>query len=380
MNLTIKQKMLGGLTYQEFLSEYWQQKPLLVRQAFDGSPVDISAEELAGISCDTTAPSRIVIEHGDTPWTSLFGPFDDDTFANLPPSHWTLLVNDLERYFPELRQISSEFHFIPDWRLDDLMLSYATRQGSVGPHTDEYDVFLIQTAGKREWKIDSREKYDTDILEDCSLSILQNFNADNAWVLTAGDMLYLPPNMPHHGIAQDDHCMTLSVGFRAPSQRELIYNWVDSIADSPEFKLRFNDKKRKVQRNAAEISQHDIDLLSKLVTEGLDTKKSTLSHWLGKYLTETKGEVEIEYGQEKKPTQPSYYERKNWLRLAYIEDEKTIHFFADGEHFTLTKDAKEAVLYLCDHHIYTPSFIEKYSKLPAFKTTFKALLKNKGVV
>jgi 50S ribosomal protein L16 3-hydroxylase len=378
MNPNTQQKMLGGLTYQAFLSNYWQQKPLLIRQAFDGSPIDISAEELAGIACDTAAPSRIVIEQGNTPWTSLFGPFDEDIFANLPPSHWTLLVNDLERYFPELRQISNEFRFIPDWRLDDLMLSYATTQGSVGPHTDEYDVFLIQTAGEREWKIDSRATYPTEILKDCSLSILQQFNADNAWVLTPGDMLYLPPKMPHHGIAQDDQCMTLSVGFRAPSQRELIYSWVDSIVDSPEFSQRFSDKKRKLQRNPAEISQDDIEILSKLIIKGLEAKKITLSQWVGKHLTETKGELILE--QEEKHEQTSYYERKNGLRFAYSEDKTTLHFFADGESFVLTKDTKEAILYLCNHHIYPKSLIQKYYTLPSFKKTFKILLKNKGVV
>jgi 50S ribosomal protein L16 3-hydroxylase len=380
-----KQNLLGGLSYQQFLSEYWQQKPLLVRQAFNGSPINISAEELAGISCDTDAPSRIVMENGNEPWESLFGPFNNKTFANLPESHWTLLVNDLERYFPELRQIMNKFNFIPNWRLDDLMLSYATTNGSVGPHIDDYDVFLVQTSGEREWRIDSREDYNKEILENCSLSILKHFNSDNNWVLKPGDMLYLPPNMPHYGIAQDNNCMTLSVGFRAPSQRELIYNWVDSILEDTQFNSRYRDKERILQQNPAEISQYDIKQLSRMILDGLDSKKDSLVVWLGKYLTETKGDAALNLnctGEEPQDKQipNNNYRRKNWLRLAFIEDKQIIHFFADGEYFSLNKKAKEAIYYLCNNHTYKKAVIEKYYKLSTFKTVFEKLLQGNGIV
>ncbi|MCK5896189.1 MAG: cupin domain-containing protein [Cocleimonas sp.] len=384
MNQKKQHTLLGGLTHQEFLTNYWQQKPLLVRQAFDNTPINISAEELAGIACDTDIPSRLVIENGSEPWESLFGPFNDDTFANLPASHWTLLVNDIERYYPELNKISNQFRFIPDWRLDDLMLSYAPTHGSVGPHVDEYDVFLIQTAGKREWRIDSKASYNQEIRDDCSLSILKHFDANNTWILEPGDMLYLPPNMPHYGIAQDNDCMTLSVGFRAPSQRELIYNWVDSIIDNSIFSQRYSDKERTLQPNSAEISQKDISILSKLITEGLDAKKDTLSIWLGKYLTETKGEPipELEIHSEdqiKKRLDTIHYRRKNGLRLAYSEDEMTLHFFTDGEYFPLDKKLKKSIVYLCNNNTYNKSLIKKYNKNPSFKKIFNTLQKNGGI-
>ncbi len=385
MNPETKQKILGGLSYQQFLDEYWQQKPLLVRQAFNGSPVNISPEELAGIACDTDAPSRIVIEHGKEPWESLFGPFDNETFAHLPESHWTLLVNDLERYIPELRQIIDKFRFIPDWRLDDLMLSYAVNQGSVGPHIDDYDVFLIQTAGQRQWRIDTRENYNKEIFKDYSLSILKTFDANCDWTLKPGDMLYLPPNMPHYGIAQDNDCMTLSVGFRAPSQRELIYNWIDSISSHSEFGQRYKDAKRKFQTNSAEIITEDIEALSKMILEGINSKKDTLSLWLGKYLTETKGESAISEDSTGGISQTnksliSNYKRKSWFRLAYIEDKEMIHFFADGEHFSLAKENKEAIFYLCNHYTYSNSLIKEYSLSPAFKKIFETLQKNGGII
>ena len=385
MNPDTQQPLLGGLSYQDFLNDYWQQKPLLVRQAFNGSPVDISPEELAGIACDTDAPARIVMEYGAEPWESLFSPFDDETFANLPDSHWTLLVNDLERYIPELRSIIEKFSFIPNWRLDDLMLSYAVKQGSVGPHIDAYDVFLIQTAGKRKWRIDSRKDYNKEILKDCSLSILKYFDSNCDWVLKPGDMLYLPPKIPHYGISQDNDCMTLSVGFRAPSQGELIYHWIESIANSPEFNQRYRDKQRPLQHHGAEITQNDIKALSNIVLKGIDSKKETLSIWLGKYLTETKGESTLNEekmleGLQKNKSSPLNYQRESWLRLAYIEDKEQLHFFADGHHFELSIGAKEAILYLCDNYTYSKSLLENYYSLPTFKNIFNKLQQDGGIV
>jgi 50S ribosomal protein L16 3-hydroxylase len=195
-------------------------------------------------------------------------------------------------------------------------------------------------------------------------------------------MLYLPPNMPHHGIAHDDDCMTLSIGFHAPSQHELIYDWVESVSNSPEFKQRYNDKSRLLQTHSAEISQYDIDQLSKLILEGIDAKKETLSLWLGKYLTETKGdsalnvETKIQQSQETQPSTSNYH-RKSWLRLAYIEAKEGIHFFADGEYFLLKTEAKNAILYLCDNYIYKKLLIKQYSnQYPSFKFVFEKMRKN----
>ncbi|MEE9309476.1 MAG: cupin domain-containing protein, partial [Cocleimonas sp.] len=144
--------ILGNITAEDFLKNYWQKKPLVIRGAFPEFDMPFTPEELAGLACDTDAPSRIVSENGFTPdhslnskqWDSKQSPFTDEDFTTLPDTHWTLLVNDLERYIPELGNIIEQFRFIPDWRIDDVMVSYAPDQGSVGPHTDQYDVFLIQ--------------------------------------------------------------------------------------------------------------------------------------------------------------------------------------------------------------------------------------------
>ncbi|MCK5919177.1 MAG: AraC family ligand binding domain-containing protein, partial [Cocleimonas sp.] len=233
------------------------------------------------------------------------------------------------------------------------------------------------------WRIDSRENYNKTTLKDCSLSILKHFDSDHEWILKPGDMLYLPPNMPHYGIAQDDNCMTLSVGFRAPSQRELIYNWVDSMLNNPKFNQRYRDKERVFQPNSAEISEYDVEQLTKIIREGVDDKKDSLSVWLGKYLTETRGDSALNLDNKGEQLQDeqiaNYYERTNWLRLAFIEEKHTIHFFADGKHFSLDKDAKEAIDYLCNNHTYKKSFIKKYYKQPGFKVVFNQLLQGNGI-
>jgi len=182
---------LGNLSPEDFLSEYWQKKPLLIRQAFPDLQCPISAEELAGLSCEEDVNARIIIEKdGEHPWQPVFGPMDDDVFTSLPESHWTLVINDLEKLIPELAWIADLFDFIPNWRLDDLMTSYAADQGSVGPHFDLYDVFIIQGEGRRRWQISTAEVASDNQVKDSPLRIQKNFTAEEEWVLEPGDMLY----------------------------------------------------------------------------------------------------------------------------------------------------------------------------------------------
>jgi 50S ribosomal protein L16 3-hydroxylase len=178
--------------------------------------------------------------------------------------------------------------------------------------------------------------------------------------------------------------MTLSVGFRAPSQRELIYNWVDSTINNPTFDFRYSDKERIFQPNPAEISQNDIEQLSKIILEGLDSEKNSLSIWLGKYLTETKGDAALEIENEGEKSQDKqasdHYKRKNWLRLAFIEDNQDIHFFADGEHFLLDHETKEAINYLCNNYTYKKLLLDKFYQHATFKRVFNTLLQGNGIV
>ena len=199
-----------GLTQQQFLQQYWQKKPLLIRQAFSDFQSPISPDDLAGLACEPEIESRLIEEKGALgPWQVRSGPLTEDDFARLPSTHWTMLVQDVDKHLPELQSLLDPFRFIPDWRRDDLMVSYAPQHGSVGPHTDGYDVFLLQAMGERRWQINDKAMTDAALIEGLDVQILQEFHPDQSWDLQPGDMLYLPPGtgVPTrvHGAFIDDH-------------------------------------------------------------------------------------------------------------------------------------------------------------------------------
>jgi 50S ribosomal protein L16 3-hydroxylase len=186
--------LLGGLSVEEFLDKYWQKEPLLIRQAFPGYQCPVTPEELAGLACEEDVESRLIMEQGgEKPWQVEHGPFPEERFTTLPATHWTVLVQEINKHVPEFALLQDRFSFLPNWRLDDVMVSYAPEHGTVGPHADNYDVFLIQGAGHRRWQINRKEPTDDDLLPDLPLKIMKNFEVEEEWVLEPGDMLYLPP-------------------------------------------------------------------------------------------------------------------------------------------------------------------------------------------
>lgn len=215
-------KVLGNLTPDQFLSEHWQRKPLLVRAALKDYVSPLSADELAGLALEEEVESRLV-SNGDAtaPWPVRFGPFSEQDFARLPKTDWTLLVQAVDLWCPEVAELYAHFDFLPRWRTDDIMASYAAPGGSVGPHFDQYDVFLIQIAGHRRWQIGTVCDDKTPLVEGTELQIIDKFEAVDEWVLGPGDMLYLPPGVAHWGVAQDA-CMTFSLGFRSPLLSDML--------------------------------------------------------------------------------------------------------------------------------------------------------------
>jgi len=379
--------VLGKLSKEEFLADYWQKKPVVIRNAFADFEMPFTAEELAGLTLDTDAPARMIIEHGlppqNKPWQVKLSPFCEEDFTSLPDSHCTFLVNDLERYIPELGNLIEPFRFIPDWRIDDLMVSYAEDQGSVGPHTDDYDVFLIQGQGKRRWKVITREDYNQELIPDLPIALLKEFEADQEWLLEAGDMLYLPPNMPHYGIAEGA-CFTFSVGFRAPQTKELVQSWLETFDAVPEFKQRFTDAGRTLQASPGEINKDDLEALSKRITDAIEKQKENIPLFLGKYLSESKGEIPIE---DRQPQSESFlkntdYERESWLRIIYIDadkDDKHLQLFANGHHINVPKNLKTDVQELCENYYYTAQSLQKLAENKAFKALFDDLIQEGGV-
>ncbi len=283
-----------GLDTHDFLRDFWQQRPLLMPEALPGFRPPLSAEELAGLACEDDVEARLVLEHGVRSWEVRHGPFAPEDFRRLPESHWTLLVQDVDKHLPDVSDLLDCFDFIPDWRLDDIMISYAADQGSVGPHVDDYDVFLVQAAGRRRWCIDTAPAVDTTCIPGLDLRILETFQAREQWVLEPGDLLYLPPGIPHWGIAEGP-CMTWSVGLRSPAWRELAAAWCDQVGERHLAGSRYRDPAAKPPSHPGEIPASALaHIRSYIESTLLAASEDEFAHWFGAFISETKEHLEVE--------------------------------------------------------------------------------------
>ena len=220
---------LGDISIEQFLAEYWQKKPVLIRNAFPGFESPVDPDEIAGLALEEDIESRIIVEDGEEhKWQLLNGPFEESIFSELPKEKWTLLVQGVDQWVPEIADIISLFNFIPSWRRDDLMVSFAPKGGSVGPHYDNYDVFLIQATGQRKWQVGPKYNHESSTVEDTPLRILSDMKVEEEWTVNPGDVLYIPPLYGHNGVAEND-CMTFSVGFRAPSEADILRSYTDYV-------------------------------------------------------------------------------------------------------------------------------------------------------
>ena len=286
MNADTPLQLLGGLTAREFMRDYWQKKPLLVRQAIPGFESPISPDELAGLALEEEVESRLVIEHGERPWELRRGPFAEDAFAELPERDWTLLVQAVDQFVPEVAELLEEFKFLPKWRIDDVMVSFAVAGGGVGPHFDNYDVFLLQGLGQRRWQIGQVCNSDSPMLPHADLKILAQFVKTEEWVLEPGDMLYLPPLLAHCGTAEDD-CMTYSVGFRAPSAAEVLTHFTDFLGQFLPDEERYSDADAMPTSDPTQIQRDALDRLKALLTEHMSDERLLMT-WFGQFMTEPK--------------------------------------------------------------------------------------------
>lgn len=268
--------LLGNISAEQFLREYWQKKPLLIRQAIPNYASPVSPDELAGLAMEEGIESRIIIEHGkNAPWELQQGPFEEEQFNSLPATNWTLLIQQLDAWCPEINELKKQFQFIPNWRIDDVMASYAPEGGSVGPHFDHYDVFLLQAYGKRHWRIGQTCDETSPRLSNTPLSILKEFNETEDWVLEPGDMLYLPPKLAHFGIAEND-CITLSVGFRAPTQEQMISHFSDFLLDRMSDQNFYEDPDLTLQNHCGEISDQVVSKVLQTLSEQLNNKDNLI--------------------------------------------------------------------------------------------------------
>lgn len=337
----------GKITADCFLADYWQQQPLLIPGGLAGIQSPLSAEELAGLACEEEIESRIVLEKdGVRPWEARTGPFDEEAFASLPESHWTLLVQDVDKHFSEVAGLLTFFDFIPDWRLDDIMISYASDKGSVGPHIDDYDVFLIQVEGERRWLVDSHPGVESNYIPGLDLRILPEINPDHEWLMKAGDILYLPPNVPHWGIAEGDGCMTCSVGFRTPTFQEMASAWFDELIQQQVPDGRYRDGVLRPQKAKGEISQQALSRVHSLLQAFSQINPGEQERWFGRFITEPKSHLQVEPREQ--PLAPNSFlielerfpmiERHGWSRFAFISAQKASDYlYVNGEEYSLSK-------------------------------------------
>jgi len=280
------QRLLGGLSPAAFLRRHWQKRPLFVRDAVSCSGAWLQPKILFALACQDDVESRIVTRARGR-WRVEHGPFTRDKLRRMPERGWTLLVQGVEQFRPEAAALLQSFAFIPHARLDDLMVSYAAAGGGVGPHFDSYDVFLLQGAGTRRWRISAQK--DRALVVNAPLRILKNFRPRHEWVVAPGDLLYLPPRHAHEGVAVTP-CMTLSVGFRAPRKQALAENFLDFLQDELHIEGMIEDAELPLQRHPAQLPAFLVDKFARVVNS-IQWNHADIQRFAGCTLSEPKPQV-----------------------------------------------------------------------------------------
>lgn len=274
-----------GMPARRFLADYWQQRPLLIRGAFPDFVSPIDGNDLAGVACEEGALARLVRhDRRRDRWQVSSGPFTAADFVRLPKRDWTLLVQDCDKWFEEVGALLAAFRFVPSWRIDDVMVSYAVPGGSVGAHVDQYDVFLLQAHGHRRWQIDASPNAPTAFRSDVELKLLERFTPTHEWLLEPGDMLYLPPGVPHHGVAEDE-CLTFSVGMRAPSLAELAIEYVEHVESRLPEEWRFRDATRVPPPSPSELSASELKRLRAAIAQALELDDAAFAAFAARFLS-----------------------------------------------------------------------------------------------
>ncbi|CUA91071.1 MULTISPECIES: JmjC domain-containing protein [Comamonas] len=326
MDINTPLTLLGGLTASQFMRRHWHKKPLLVRQAIPGFKAPIPRARLLAMAGEDGVESRLIQQLEGDNWKLSHGPLSRRSLPALTKPGWTVLVQGVDMHDAKAHELLQQFRFVPEARLDDLMISFATDQGGVGPHFDSYDVFLLQAQGKRRWRI-GRQK-DLSLQQGKPLKILSNFEPEEEFVLEPGDMLYLPPKWAHDGVAEGE-CMTYSIGFRSPDRselgRELLLRMSDE-PDEPETPVIYRDPKQEAVSNPALIPEGMYDFAREALKKAM-AEPLALERALGEYLTDPKPNVWFEHGDENGMFESVVLDRRT--RMMY--DAK--HIFINGESY-----------------------------------------------
>ena len=343
MRLDRKNHILGKISVDVFLKKYWQKKPLLIRDAIKNFKSPITEKDLFRIAQNENVISRLIEFKRDI-WQVKYGPFKKSDLPKKINTSWTMLVQNINHHVPFAESFLNLFKFIPYARLDDLMVSFATKKGSVGPHFDSYDVFLFQAKGEREWKISEQKKFSLD--KKSAIKIITNFKAKNTWVLKPGDLLYLPPNVGHWGISQSNDCLTYSIGFRAPGTFEIQSKFLDFIQDNLITNKNdlYKDPNLNLQKNPAEINSNMMKKIHHIVNR-LRWNTNSINTFIGQLLTEP---IEGAVFETSKPMTLEIF-KKDLVRKPLKLNPKTRmlfiknNFYINGE---LIETDKKSIMYL----------------------------------
>ncbi|MBK7502303.1 MAG: cupin domain-containing protein [Polaromonas sp.] len=348
-SINLPLQLLGGISPAEFMRKYWQKKPCIIRNAISNFKPLLSRQELFALSQNQDVESRLIVSNGDK-WSLAHGPMTAKQIPSIKKPNWTLLVQGVDLHDSAVNELKNRFRFAPDARLDDLMISYATDGGGVGPHFDSYDVFLLQAHGTRRWRIGKQK--DGTLQANVPLRILSNFKPELTFDLEPGDMLYLPPRYAHDGVAIGE-CMTYSIGFKVPKQvdlgRELLLRYADAVDEEnlPDEELRkpvklkpevlYRDADQEATPNPAQIPTALLEFAQQAITKAMADPDALARH-LGEHLSEPKSNVWFDA-----PEGAVKLSRKRGVKLA-LQSQMMFdarHIFLNGESWRAAgKDAK----------------------------------------
>ncbi len=334
-----------GMSPAHFLRDYWQKRPLLMRHAFPDFEPPLQPNDLAGLACEPAVLARLIVhdEKRDR-WHVNPGPLSEEDFAKTPKDHWTLLVQDVDKWDADVAALLEHFRFLPSWRVDDIMISYAEEGGGVGAHVDQYDVFLLQGIGQRHWAISTDPTAPMEFRHDVELKQLAHFESTNEWLLDPGDMLYLPPGVPHDGVAFGGPCMTLSIGMRAPSQAELTGDLADHIAERLPEELRYADPDLTPAKAIGEIDRAAIERLKGALPFAAALDDAMLRDWFGRFITRYRN-AQVPAALDKPMSEAAFDKqldnlptllRHPWSRMAWTRAKSGCTLFVSGHAYPAT--------------------------------------------
>ncbi len=374
---------LQNLDIEDFVTQYWQKKPCVIREAFADFELPVTPEELAGLACEEDVHCRLVIERDDGSWQLRYGPFEERDFLALPERNYSLLVSECEKWMPELNALLDPFRFIPDWRIDDLMLSYAPEGGSVGPHVDEYDVFLLQASGARRWRYGATRLENPVLIPDLELAILEEFNHDHEIELQPGDMLYLPPGIAHHGVALEP-CMTCSIGFRAPTAASVLESFALETERLDQQVQRYTDPELELDRHSAEISNNEIARLRTLASGLMQEADALWPDAIGKLLSDS---AVVAEGDDDQPVFISDLLAADWLRhpetrLLFHQTADAIRVYYNGRAHALPQSPEvlACVQQLCQRHEWSQALIKRCIEVEPIAELLLELATNGAII